>query len=169
MPTSVSENTKEFEQIISTERAAAAALSQTIAEQNAVFMGFCNSLVSEALTAMGKLSAMDLSIANSAKKDISDAKKKVADAIEQKNQPQASAKNDASASPNTSNGGVTSSTNTNNPEATFVDAMGQTMFNAVKAQNNMYMIAQATTTQLINTIISMTSVTLATTIAKKEK
>lgn len=170
MPNSVSENTQEFEQVIQAEKEAAAVLSHTIAEQNAVFMSFCNSLVNEALSAMGKLSAIDLSVANSSKKDIDEAKKKAAEAIEQKVQPQSSAKNDVNASPNhsnnTSNGGSNSTTN---PEAAFVDAMGQTMYNAVKAQNNMYMIAQATTTQLVSTIISMTTATLATTVAKKEK
>lgn len=166
MSNPVSENTKEFEQVISAEKEAAAVLSQTIAEQNAVFMNFCNSLVNEALSAMGELSAIDLAVAKSSKKDINEAKKKATEAIEQKIQPQASAKNDATPTPNQSND---SSISRANPEAAFVEAMGQTMFNAVQAQNNMYIIAQATTTQLINTIISMTATTLATTVVKKEK
>jgi hypothetical protein len=170
MPSSTSENTKEFEQVISAEKEAAATLSQTITEQNAVFIGFCNAVVSEALNAMGKLSAMDLSIANSTKKDVGEVKKNATEAIEQNGKLQASAKNDANATPTpTANATSGGSNSTANPEAAFVDAMGQTMFNAVKAQNNMYMIAQATTTQLVNTIISMTTATLATAVAKKEK
>lgn len=170
MPTENQSTPTDFAQIIADEKSAAAALSETLQEQNAVFLNFCSTLTNNVLKAMGELNAMELAVAaNAAKQELSTAKETATQNIQPAASPTpTSAANSEAApksmvQPNASMGGD------NDISAAFVSAIGTSMHNAVTAQQQMYILAEASTTEVISTIISMATATLGVAVHNKEQ
>ncbi len=166
MPTEIASNTDVFTQIIADEKAAATALAETLEQQNTIFLNFCNNLVGNILRSMGELNAMELAVAgNNAHQELTTAKNTATENI----QPATTPSPTESSNVAPKNTAIPSADSSNNAIGSFVDAMNASMHNAVTAQQQMYIIAQASTTQAINIILSIATDTLAVAVHNKEQ
>ncbi|WP_420386665.1 RebB family R body protein [Roseivirga sp.] len=165
MPQENPSNQNDAAAVIKEGEAACTALARSIAEQNHVLLTFCNQLIDNTLEAMAKLSSIDMNIAKEG------ASKRFKEAVKSAAAPQiAKAKGDQQAAPDKSASptqekaksaaGPLSSLEPN-ISTTYQMCTGQVMENAVHAQQQLFVIAQATTTQTIENILSMTPAVLA--------
>ncbi len=170
--TTTSAPSDEFAQILVEARAASCILSETIKQENEVFLSFCSAVISQTLDASKSLNKMALNaVKESATESVAKAKenasKTVASAAKSAQNAIAdngSSENKKSASPKKAVS--TRDKNSQNLADGFVDAMLMTMQNSVHMQQQNWVIAQAATTQTVTQILGLDSAALSVTVAK---
>lgn len=169
MSTSVEPNNSEFTQLVNDANAAMSTLANGIKEQNRVYLEFCQALVNNTIDAMTKLSSLDISIAEkgaAVKKELEEATKAANDNVASAgataatqltgNEPAAKAEADLTKE-------------TSDLASGFTQSVVISMANAVSAQQQQYVVAQATTVQTITNIISLTTASLASAVKNIER
>ncbi|MDG1334343.1 MAG: RebB family R body protein [Crocinitomicaceae bacterium] len=170
-PTREATPTNEMAQLIADSRAAAAVLSETIKQENEVFLSFCQGIISQTLNAAKELNALSVdTVKESASEKVAEAKKKASGAVaaSSKATQKAVAARDTKESKDHSNLVAVSGGNigVDSLPGGFRSAMLETMHNSVHAQQQMFVIAEATTTQTIAQILSIDTAALGATIVK---
>lgn len=172
MPTENPTHENGFAELIKDGTEAASSLAKSIEQQNQVMLTFCEKLISNTLVAMGSLSNMEVHVAKEAdSKKFRDAVNEATNqAVKKSQSAQAKAEPAGDDKDGSSQKVVASnpnpSANEPNLEDTYQMSIGRVMENAVFAQQQLYVIAQATTTQTISTILSISPAVLATTVAE---
>ncbi|MDB2657566.1 RebB family R body protein [Crocinitomicaceae bacterium] len=170
MPTETSTTpTDEFAQLLVDARAAATILSDTIQQENEVLLGFCNGLFLQTLKASTELNRMTLDMAKEgaakkAAKAQEKSSKAVAAAAKTAQDSVAASSTNGSKSPAKKEAAIAAKTSQDLANG-FIDAMLTTMKNSVRQQEQMFILAQASTTMTIQQIWSMDSTALALTFA----
>jgi hypothetical protein len=154
MATSTTTPSDSFAQAVAEQTAAAEVITEAIAKENTVILGFCTSLIEQTLDAMGKLADLVKNTTDTATNPATtdEIMRKVLDNIQQ--QPA-----QAPQTLETTQAGVSADSQVT--EAVFVQAMNLTIKNTITAQQNLYIIAQATTVQTISTILSIASASIS--------
>ncbi len=158
MPTEVPNPSQEFAQVTADARAAAVILAESIDQENKVFLSFCESLINNTLGAMSTLNKMEINVARAGvEKQLEEAQKQSAKQAEERKQAitAQSAKKESTPIKAKEESGSKSL------EDAFVHSMSQMMMNSVAGQANLHILAEATTTQTISTILSLAPIVLA--------
>lgn len=151
----------EFAQLLVDSRAAATILAETINQENQIFLSFCGDLISQTLHAVDEMSKIAVDSAKEgASKQVAKAQEKAAKnvAAAAKTAQNAVADSGSKASKGSKKSGKSDTSdldkNTESLAEGFVSSMLISMQNSVAAQNNMFTIAQAATTQTVMAILS---------------
>ncbi len=159
MPTQVPPNNHpdHFEKTVIDATKAANALSMSIAQENNVYLSFCENLISNTLQAMSSLNKMEINTARAGiHEQLNQAKQNAEESAEDKKQSvlEASPVHKASSEKPSHEANM-------NLMGAFVESMSEMMINSVNGQQNLHVVAQAATTQTIEIILSMAPAILA--------
>lgn len=159
MPTQIPTNDhpNHFEKTVTDATKAANALSQSIAQENNVYLNFCENLISNTLQAMSSLNKMEINTARvGIQEQLSQAKQNSETQAEEKKQSVLEA-----VPTHKENAAKPSHEASIKLMDAFVQSMGEMMINSVNGQQNLHTVAEAATTQTVDIILSMAPAILA--------
>lgn len=160
--TSANDSIKDFGSLVNESKNAAAVLAESINQENKVFLNFCSELIKNTLQAKHAMEKLETSGSGSKKKN--DASKQPAATNSSKASAKATPDLAAFPTPVTDSPGSSKMANAGDPsvgnvENGFAHSMSNMMNNAVMAQQNLFVLGQAATTQTIQAILSNDSPT----------